>query len=298
MPVDFLTAAQRQRYGHYPDSLSADELARNFHLDDDDRERIANKRRDSGRLGFALQLVTVRFLGTFLEDPAAVPFTVLHFVAAQIEVTDLTCVAAYRQSEQRWRHTAEIRARYGYREFVDRGVQFRLGRRLCALCWTGTDRPSLLFDHASGWLIGHKVLLPGISILERFVAEVRSRMEARLWRLLVRDIGAEQQRRLDELLEPVEGSRQSWFDRLRKGPVRVSGPALVQALLRVETVRGLGIKLPATPVPPSRITSLARFANTVKVSAVADYQSHSARPLSLRSFIVWKRAPRTMPLMF
>ena len=211
----------------------------------------------------------MRFLGTFLEDPVAVPFTVLHFLAAQIDVADLTCVAAYRQSEQRWRHTAEIRARYGYCEFIDGGVQFRLGRWLCALCWTGTDRPSLLFDHASGWLIGHKVLLPGISILERFIAEIRSRMETRLWRLLVRDVGIEQQRRLDELLAPAEGSRQSWFDRLRKGPVRASGPALVQALLRVETVRGLGIKLPATPVPPSRIAALARFANTVKVSAVA-----------------------------
>lgn len=269
MPVDFLTTTQRQRYGRYPDSLSADELSRNFHLDDDDRESIANKRRDSSRLGFALQLVTVRFLGTFLEDPVAVPFTVLHFLAAQIDVADLTCVAAYRQSEQRWRHTAEIRARHGYCEFIDRGVQFRLGRWLCALCWTGTDRPSLLFDHASGWLIGHKVLLPGITILERFIAEIRSRMETRLWRLLVRDVGIEQQRRLDELLTPVEGSRQSWFDQLRKGPVRASSPALVQALLRVETVRGLGIKLPATPVPPSRIAALARFANTVKVSAVA-----------------------------
>lgn len=120
-----------------------------------------------------------------------------------------------------------------------------------------------------GWLIGHKVLLPGISILERFIAEVRSRMEARLWRLLVQHVGAEQQLRLDELLAPVEGSRQSWFDRLRKGPVRVSSPALVEALLRIETVRGLGITLPATPVPPSRIAALARFANTVKVSAVA-----------------------------
>jgi hypothetical protein len=269
MPVDFLTPMQRQRYGRYPDSLPADELARNFHLDDKDRECIANKRRDSSRLGFALQLATVRFLGTFLEDPVAVPVIVLHFLAAQINVADLTCVAAYRQSEQRWRHTTEIRSRYGYREFIDSGVQFRLGRWLCALCWTGTDRPSVLFDHASGWLIGHKVLLPGVSILERFVAEVRSRMESRLWRLLVRDVGIEQQRRLDELLTLVEGSRQSWFDRLRKGPVRVSGPALVQALLRVETVRGLGIKLPPTPVPPSRIASLARFANTVKVSAVA-----------------------------
>ena len=137
------------------------------------------------------------------------------------------------------------------------------------LCWTGTDRPGVLFDHANGWLIGHKVLLPGVSILERFVAEVRSRMESRLWRLLVRDVTDAQRRRLDELLTPAEGSRQSWLDRLRKGPVRVGAPALVQALSRIETVRGLGIKLPDARVPSSRIAALARFANTVKVSAVA-----------------------------
>jgi hypothetical protein len=34
-------------------------------------------------------------------------------------------------------------------------------------------------------------------------------------------------------------------------------------------VRGLGIKLPGTHVPPSRIAALARFAGAVKVSAVA-----------------------------
>ena len=269
MPVGFLTPAQRERYGRYPNALSADELARCFHLDDDDREWIAGKRRDSNRLGYALQLTTARFLGTFLEDPTAVPDAVLQSVANQINVADPTCVSAYRQSEQRWRHTTEIRSRYGYREFVDVGVEFRLGRLLCALCWTGTDRPSVLFDHANGWLIGHKVLLPGVTILERFVAEVRSRMESRLWRLLVRDVTDEQRRRLDELLMPTEGGRQSWFDRLRKGPVRISGPALVQALLRIEAVRSLGIKLPVAHVPPSRIAALARFANTVKVSAVA-----------------------------
>lgn len=50
MPVSFLSTTQRERYGRYPESLSA-ELARYFQLGDDDREWIATKRRDSSRLG-------------------------------------------------------------------------------------------------------------------------------------------------------------------------------------------------------------------------------------------------------
>ena len=110
MPVSFLTATQRERYGRYPESLSADELARYFHLDEDDREWIAGKRRDSSRLGYALQLTTARFLGAFLEDPTAVPSAVLHTMAVQLDVTDLTgCIVAYRAARQRWQHTTEIR---------------------------------------------------------------------------------------------------------------------------------------------------------------------------------------------
>jgi hypothetical protein len=58
--------SHRERYDRDPDALSSEELARYFHLDDDDRVWIATKRRDSTRLGYALQLTTMRFLGTFL----------------------------------------------------------------------------------------------------------------------------------------------------------------------------------------------------------------------------------------
>ena len=118
MPVSFLSTTQRERYGRYPETLSSEELARYFHLDDDDREWIATKRRDSHRLGYALQLTTARFLGTFLEDPAAVPGAVLHTLSSQLGIADPDCVLAYRESEQRWRHTTEIRARYGAEEDV------------------------------------------------------------------------------------------------------------------------------------------------------------------------------------
>lgn len=149
---------------------------------------------------------------------------------------------------------------YGsHRHFTDPGIGFRLSRWLYALCWTGTDRPGVLFERATSWLLTQKVLLPGISQLERFIAQLRSRVEERLWYTLGRSVTEEQRQHLQDLLLVAEGNRSSRLDQLRSGPVMVSGPALVRALRRLDDVRGLGIALPAAAqYPPSRIAALAR----------------------------------------
>ena len=271
MPVSFLSQAQREQYGRYTGTPTLDDLGRYFHLDDIDLERITRKRGDYNRLGFAVQLCTVRYLGTFLDDPLAVPLPVLHTLSRQLHLAavDADDLMVYRTGEQRWQHTQEIRLRYGYVEITQPLVGWRLSRWLYALCWTGTDRPSVLFERATTWLMMHKVLLPGISILERHVARLRSRVERHLWQALTRGVSPGRQLELENLLSVPAGQRQSHLDRLRTGPVKVSGRSLVQSLLRLQSVRKLGIRVPAIErIPRSRVLALARYASAAKAVAI------------------------------
>jgi Domain of unknown function (DUF4158) len=90
------------------------------------RELLADRRGDHNRLGLALQIVTARFLGTFLSDPTDVPAAVVASVAAQLGIPGNTDLAPYRDGEARWDHAALIRKLYGYRDFGEQPEHFKL----------------------------------------------------------------------------------------------------------------------------------------------------------------------------
>ena len=156
MPVGFLTDEQRRRYGRFHGEPTAQDLARYFHLDNSDRSLIALHRGDQNRLGFAVQLCAARYLGAFLEDLTETPAAVVAILGRLVGDPAVERLCRVLTSRQRWDHTVEIRQCCGYGEFSDGSTRFRLNRWLYALCWTGTERPGMLFDRATDWLTTHK----------------------------------------------------------------------------------------------------------------------------------------------
>ncbi|MDP9248174.1 MAG: DUF4158 domain-containing protein [Candidatus Dormibacteraeota bacterium] len=62
MPVGFLTDEEVAAYGRFLRPPSRAELERFFHLNDRDRELVKQRWRPHSRMGFAIQLGTVRCL--------------------------------------------------------------------------------------------------------------------------------------------------------------------------------------------------------------------------------------------
>src|SRR6266496_1628232 len=113
-------------------------------------------------------------------DPAAVPEPVVAAVARQLGIDDPGVLAGYRDMPVRWRHTAEIRDRYGYRDFSAQPDRFAFTVWLYRQAWADEVASSVLFRAAHRQLLARRILLPGHSVLMRLVAAVRERATHRV----------------------------------------------------------------------------------------------------------------------
>jgi TnpA family transposase len=301
MPVEFLTDDEAAAYGRYVGVPSRAELERVFFLDDEDRALIEHRRGDHMRLGFGLQLVTVRYVGMFLEDPLDVPVVVLDFVAEQLNIADPSCVKRYTErAKTRFDHQWEIRRVCGLTEFA--AVEAELRAWVAARSWTSGDGPKAIFTDAVGWLREREVLLPGVSTLVRLVARVRDDTTRRLWGVVEGLLTAGQRSVLDQLLEVPPGSRVSDLERWRKGPPpRGSGPAMIKALDQVAEVMGLGMAgLGADGlVPPRRLAELSRYGMSADASQIRRHPDgrRLATLLATVRFLEGKSVDDTLELM-
>ena len=243
------------------------QLERFFFLDDGDLGLVGRRRGDHNRLGFAVQLTTVRFVGTFVADPGDVPGGVVEYLAEQLDVAAAS-MATYTQREKtRLEHQWEIARQVGYRDFVD--AETELAVWVDDRAWTTGEGPVAVFDGAVGWLRERQVLLPAVTTLARLVARERDAATLRVWTELAQPVSGGQARLLRGLLVVPEGSRRSELDRMRKAETVTSGAGMVRALRRVSDVAGLGLSgLDVSAVPHRRVVALARYGMAAKATAL------------------------------
>ena len=87
MPASIFSETELARLASFPEEIPGDDLIRAFTLTGADRDLVAIRRGAANRLGLALQLCALPYLGFVPRNLSAAPRSAACFVADQLEVS-------------------------------------------------------------------------------------------------------------------------------------------------------------------------------------------------------------------
>ena len=213
---ELLTSEQRLEFMSIPDHLTDYELGSHFTLSPDDLEIIKRHRRASNKLGFTLQLCVLRFPGWTLSDVHHISDSVVDYIAKQLDVSPKE-LGIYAEREQtKHEHLDEIRREFGFRNFTVHDYH-HVSQLLLRRAMENGDAEYLI-QAAIEDFRKQKVILPGMTVIERLAWEVRQRAEEKIFKHLVTALTTEQMEKLDHTLFHMPESSKTYLAWLRDIP--------------------------------------------------------------------------------
>lgn len=228
MPVSFLSEAERERFNSFPAELSFDDLIAYFTLSESDFRQVPKTTTGSNRLGFALRILLLRFLGFHLPDLTSVPAVVINYVASQVGAEAAEVEYYAERGATRTVHQRAIEEYLGFRLPTERDLQ-TLGEWLLQRALEH-DRSALLLQLLCERVLAEKLVRPGFSVVERMVATARSEAEEEIFRrveTIIDDVLAEG---LDNLLQAEQPNHPTPLAALRQSATANSPKTILSGL--------------------------------------------------------------------
>lgn len=197
--------AERRRLECFPEQIAVEDLRACFALSDVDRALVFAPRGAANRLGLAVQLCALRFLGFVPQDLAGLPAAALNFLAGQVDAAAYELLEYGARPRTRVDHLARVREHLGYRTF-DRAAAAALEP------WLGEravehDAPSVLLALATEHLHLRKIIRPSLDGLLRLIATARAAAYTRIDAAVGDQLAPERRAELDALLIAPAGGR-------------------------------------------------------------------------------------------
>src|SRR2546422_9874445 len=213
MPIGFLTATERDRLNHFPTPIPDEDLRAFFLLSEDDQHVINHQREAHPRLGFALQLCALRYLGFAPDDLSTTPEDVVLYVARQLDVPAAAIHADGQRIKTRTTHLQQVQAYLGFR--LATPLDFYALQTWLVERALEHDKPTLLLQLACEKLRRDQIVRPGLTRLERLVATARQQAQTETFHRLTPFLTVERHTVVDGLLRPNPATGRSVLQCLR-----------------------------------------------------------------------------------
>lgn len=163
-------------------------LVQHWTLSQDDLAVIVRRRRPHNRLGFAIQLCALRYPGRLLRPGELIPDTPLAFVAEQLPVAPEVLADYALRGPTRYEQLDALRDAFGFTP-LSRPLRTTLQEWLLPIALTttsGARLARLLLDGCRR----RRIIVPGISSVERMVAQALLDAERHVAEHLTRGLDA------------------------------------------------------------------------------------------------------------
>ncbi len=261
MPVRFLSDAELARLSSWPYEIADDDLVTYFTLTSHDLGWLGANVRVENRLGAAVQLCALPWLGWIPDDLAGCPAAAGRRLADQLQLADEDVpelLSAYGGWEGRTRrdHRALVLDRLDWRASgaADRKQldAFLLARAM------EHDAPGVLLALACDWLRNERIVRPSVDTLSRRVAAARDGARAETYHRLASLLAPPRPTRLNGLLDVDDELGMTRLAWLRRGATAATPEVLKAELAKLEFLRGHGAdRLDLSTLPAGRRRMLA-----------------------------------------
>jgi Domain of unknown function (DUF4158) len=166
------SAAQRRELGSFPGHAGPEDVERFFELSPDDLPWVLSHRGDA-RLGVAVQLCSLRWLGFVPDALAELPRPALLALSEQLETDPDDLMLYGARSQTRTDHFQAVRDRAGFRLFDQAWrdeLEEWLGRRAIE-----HERPKALWELCCEHLLAERIVRPPVDALVRMIGAARER---------------------------------------------------------------------------------------------------------------------------
>lgn len=281
MPVCFLSAVEHERLNRCPDDISLADLDTFFQLNTLDRTVIRALRGAANRLGFALQLGCLRYLGFFPNNFQQLDSRIVTYMAEQT-ATSAEAFKDYRKPQSTlYEHQHKILIHLNYRRITPMDV-LALEQWLAARALEH-HQAKHIFQLACNYLKQQRILRIGTTRLEQYISHAREQAEKSIYQQLQGIMTPEQQAWLDTLLVPEEAKQgRSFFTWLQRTPQSNTVRSIVDTLDKLALLYQAGIsRWDMSSIHPNRRKWLAKRAKRSRIDNLRKLRPEVRYPVLL-----------------
>lgn len=257
--IIILSQEQRKELTTIPENISDYVMAKYYTLSEEDIYHIHTHRRDTNKLGFAIQLCCIKYPGWGFTSTKDIPEKVLNYVSKQLDISPISIHSYGERKNTRAKHIEEICIWYGYKPFTENESnsleKYILQKAIV------NDEPLSLVKSGIDFLRNNKIILPGITTIERIVRKICINIETSLFSDIYSCLVPEQCRLLDKIIESQDEKVMTVLGMLRNITGQCSPQAFNDVADKLKQVRELNLKVDLSFIHPNKIKRIYRAAS-------------------------------------